>query len=208
MELPKPCTGCGGRSVLLQFDGVYYFVSCEQCEKLGPRASAPDDALEMWNANSSTMFLYGEDLRKSRILKRLECQGRLDTRVSLEIPVVFSVGGPKGRRVTGTIRNISHYGAFLELTGGDMSAVPVDMKELGELETYTFFKLPKPVLSRNNSATAVQMFRFKPRHMHQRREILGIGGCFINMKKEHTEVLAVMVEYAADTLKSWQGTAG
>ncbi|UZP66876.1 hypothetical protein N1030_14865 [Desulfovibrio mangrovi] len=201
MELPKPCTGCGGRVVLLQHDGVYHFVSCEQCEKVGPRTDSPEDALEMWNRSSSTMFVYGEDLRKSRIIKRLECQDRRDDRFVVQIPVVLALGGVRGKRVTGFMRNVSHFGAFLELTGGDVSAVPVGIEEFRHMDTFLFFKCPKE-MSKSDGAfpASVQAFRFSPRHLHQRREVVGIGGCFVQLKGEQTDLLDALVRYSTDVL--------
>ncbi len=205
MESVLPCTGCGGRSVLLQYDGVYYFVSCEQCQKATLRGGSPQEALDMWNNDSSTMFTFGEDLRRSRILKRLECNGRRDERIVLELPVVISVGGPRGRRVTGNMRNVSHYGAFLELTGGDMSAIPVDMGEFSEQESYVFFKLPKAL--KDEGPMGVQMLRFSPRHMYQRREVLGVGGCFVQLKREQMDMLVTLVRHAQDHLTERNSTA-
>lgn len=201
MELPKPCTGCGGRVVHLQYDGVYYFVSCEQCEKAGPRTDSPEDALVMWNSNSSTMFVYGEDLRKSRILKKMECQDRRDDRYVVQIPIVLAVGGIRGRRVTGIMRNVSHFGAFLELTGGDVSAVPVGIEDFREMETYLFFKLPKEMPKQEDSAdTGVQTFRFSPRHLHQKREVVAVGGCFVQLKTDQAETLTALVNYSSEIL--------
>ncbi|WP_174406902.1 hypothetical protein [Desulfovibrio subterraneus] len=155
----------------------------------------------MWNSNSSTMFVYGEDLRKSRILKKMECQDRRDDRFVVQIPIVLAVGGIRGRRVTGVMRNVSHFGAFLELTGGDVSAVPVGIEDFRDMETYLFFKLPKEMPKPEDGAdTSVQTFRFSPRHLHQKREVVAVGGCFVQLKTDQTETLTALVNYSSEIL--------
>lgn len=205
MSVIQPCTGCGGRTVLLQFDGVYYFTSCEQCHKSGPRGDTAEEAVEFWNSDSSTMFQYGEDLRRSRIIKRMECEDRRDERIGLQIPAVLSVGGMRGRRVTGTMRNVSNYGAYLELTGGDMSAIPVDMEDLQQMESVVFFKLPKPLCA--TGAETLQALQFSARHMYQRREVLGVGGCFVQLKRNQVDALSRLVGHAQGALNGESGRA-
>lgn len=222
MGEPKPCASCGGRSALLRFDGVYYFLSCEQCEKSGPRADAPEDAVSLWNSRGATMFHYGEDLRRVRIVRRMECEGghngRRDDRCAVNIPMVLAVGGERGRRVTGVLRNVSHFGAFMELTGGDLSAVPVDMQDVRDMETFLFFKFPKNLTelalrgSNGDGAAlrrkldAVQKLRFSPRHVSQKRDVVGMGGCFVKPQGEDLDMLATLVRCAAEQGDAASGT--
>ncbi len=198
MSAPKSCAGCGGRSVLLRHDGVYFFVSCEQCEKSGPRGDSPQAALELWDAASAVYFQYGEDMRKSRILKRLECgqSERQSVRCAVDLPVVMTVGGTKSHGVTGVMRNVSFFGAFVELTGGEMGALPLSVDGFADLPAYLHFSLPKALRALRPDDPEHLLYRFGPRHMHQRRDKIGLGGCFLQPDREQAEVLSFLVTHA------------
>lgn len=190
---PLPCINCGWRIVHMCFDNVFYFLSCEKCGKSGLRGSSQEEAIDQWNDHGADMFLYGEDRDSYRTISKIECGDRRDdTRFKVNIPVVLAMGNPKGNRATGKLKNVSLYGAFVELNGGDMSRIPTEPGKLQKVEGYLFCKIPDADVSSATFTTT--MFTFGPTHLHFDKESLSLGGRFLRQRQEHMEALERLIE--------------
>lgn len=189
---PLPCANCGWRTAQLCNDGIFYFLMCEKCGKSGLRESSREGAIDQWNDRGADMFLYGEDREKYTVTAVLECTDRRDdTRFKVNCPVVLAMGSPKGPRASGRVKNVSLYGAFIELVSGDMSGIPVQQGELQKQEGFLFCKVPEadPL----GAGLVTQMFPFGPTHLHMDTTSLSLGGRFVKQRQEHVQALERLI---------------
>ena len=204
MQLPTICPNCSGSKVLLYFDSVYFYLVCDRCGMSGSRALSEEDAVNVWNERGDTTFTYEVVQDTSKLVKTLSCESqRASERFAINWPVVIALSSPTGRKVTGVMRNISPYGAFLHLRGGNLSEIPNTVEELSEKRMYMYYKNP-PVPSENGESEAgenklantIQQVELVPRHLLQNSQIIGIGGNFKSPNSEQLESVEGLVKFA------------
>ena len=204
MQLPRICPNCSGSKVLLYFDSVYFYLVCDRCGMSGARALGEEDAVDEWNERGDTTFTYEVVQDTSKLVRTFSCESqRASERFAINLPVVIALSSPTGRKVTGVMRNISLYGAFLHLRGGNLSEIPNTVEELSEKRMYMYYKNP-PVPSENGESEAdgqrrantIQQVEFVPRHLLQHSQIIGIGGNFKSPNSQQLESVEELVKFA------------
>lgn len=196
---PVPCTSCSGESTVMAFDGIFYFLVCEKCRKIGPSAESEQGAVEMWNASGDSLFFYGATPPGTKLVRRIPCSERRDSaRYTITLPFLMSVGAPTGPTVTGRIRNVSLYGAYLELNGGELSAVPVDDAALPVMYLHVAGEdvAPSEQAPGTFEKTAKQeavIMAFQPVRVEWHRQSITMGGRFIQQREEHRQFMEALI---------------
>ena len=198
MQIPKTCPNCKGTKALLYFDAVYYYVVCDRCGMSGARSMTEEDAVTIWNERGETTFTYEVVQDSSKLVRVLSCDAqRVSKRFPINLPVVITLSHPSGKKVTGIMRNISPYGAFLQLKGGNLSDLPSSVEELTEKRVYVYYK--NPVASSEEGEAPknpIQQIELLPRHMLQETKVIGVGGSFKSPNAAQLESINTLVEYA------------
>lgn len=204
MLIPKICPNCNGSRTLLYLDAIYYYVVCDQCGMSGARALTEEEALSLWNEHGDTAFTYEVVQDSSKLVRVMQCDSqRISKRYSINLPVVLTLSRPNGKKITGVMRNVSHYGAFLQLKGGNVSAIPTSAEELAEQRMFLYYKNPVvKKLDENGESVApvepnpIQQIELIPKHMLQTSQVVGVGGCFKSPNAEQLESVQGLVEFA------------
>lgn len=204
MLIPKICPNCNGSRTLLYFDAIYYYVVCDQCGMTGARALSEDEALALWNERGSTTFTYEVVQDSNKLVRVMPCDTQRESkRYPINLPVVLTLAQPNGKKITGVMRNVSHYGAFLQLKGGNVSAIPSSTEDLAELRMFLYYK--NPIVKRadeNGEAVAplesnpIQQIELIPKHMMQTSQVVGVGGCFKSPSAEQLTSVQHLVDFA------------
>ncbi|SIO38731.1 Lar family restriction alleviation protein [Halodesulfovibrio marinisediminis] len=204
MQIPKICPNCNGSRTLLYFDAIYYYVACEQCGMTGARALSEEEALSLWNERGDTAFTYEVVQDSDKLVRILQCDTqRVSKRYPINLPIVLTLSRPNGKKITGVMRNVSFYGAFLQLKGGNMSAIPASTEELAEQRMFVYYK--NPVVKQLNEkgefvapveSNPIQQIELIPKHMLQTSQVVGVGGCFKSPNAEQLKSVQGLVEFA------------
>ncbi|MEZ6854790.1 Lar family restriction alleviation protein [Halodesulfovibrio aestuarii] len=204
MLIPKICPNCNGSRALLYFDAIYYYVVCDQCGMTGARALNEEEALVLWNERSSTSFTYEVVQDSNKLVRVMSCDTQRECkRYPINLPVVLTLFQPNGKKITGVMHNVSYYGAFLQLRGGHVSAIPSSTEELSRLRMFLYYKNPiVKQTDENGSVVAspesnpIQQIEFIPKHMMQSSQVVGVGGCFKSPNGEQLQSVQHLVEFA------------
>lgn len=204
MLIPKICPNCNGSRTLLYLDAIYYYVVCDQCGMTGARALSEEEALALWNERGSTTFTYEIVQDSNKLVRVMPCDTqRISKRYPINLPVVLTLSQPNGKKITGVMRNVSHYGAFLQLKGGDVNAIPSSAEELAEQRMYLYYK--NPVLKRTGDdeesvappeSNPIQQIELIPKHMLQTSQVVGVGGSFKSPNAEQLKSVQHLVDFA------------
>lgn len=204
MLIPKICPNCNGSRTLLYFDAIYYYVVCDQCGMTGARALSEDEALALWNERGSTTFTYEVVQDSNKLVRVMSCDvQRISKRYPINLPVVLTLSQPNGKKITGLMRNVSPYGAFLQLKGGNLSTIPSTAEELAEQRMFLYYKNPvvKPMDESDEASTPsesnpIQQIEIIPKHMLQTSQVVGVGGCFRSPNADQLKSVQHLVEFA------------
>ncbi|WP_290918779.1 Lar family restriction alleviation protein [Halodesulfovibrio sp.] len=204
MLIPKICPNCNGSRTLLYFDAVYYYVVCDQCGMAGARALTEDEALTLWNERGNTSFTYEVVQDSSKLVRAMQCDTqRASKRYPINLPVVLTLSRPTGKKITGVMRNVSYYGAFLQLKGGNVSYIPTSTEALAEQRMFLYYKNPPLKHKRDSGDLAtspesnpIQQIELIPKHMLQTSQSVGVGGCFKSPNAQQLESVQGLVDFA------------
>ncbi|MCG8531837.1 MAG: PilZ domain-containing protein [Desulfovibrionales bacterium] len=199
MLRPKICPNCKGTKALLYFDAVYYYIVCERCGMSGARSLTEDDAITLWNSHSETTFTYEKKHGTSTLQRILPCETQRNSRrFPVNIPVVITLTNPHGKKVTGLMRNISPYGAFLRLQGHGLDALPHSVEELTTKRVFVYYKNPLPPSAPKKQRLPLRQLELLPRHMLFDHTNIGVGGCFKSPNASQLRSIQALVDYARE----------
>ncbi|ABB39766.1 hypothetical protein Dde_2972 [Oleidesulfovibrio alaskensis G20] len=187
MSVPGKCGGCDGRELTLADDGVFRFIVCRRCGRIGPSATEPEDAIELWNRCSDAFFMYDKGPEPSIPVREYAGgERRRSERYVVEIRAVMRLYPFTGAPVPVVVKNLSMYGAYLEVAeqGLDVWQVPDGTLPYFELEMTP------------SEAGFPAVFPCNASHVSVKPPRIAVGTSFVQQDGRHLYVLRQLLRDA------------
>ncbi|MFV0423906.1 hypothetical protein [Oleidesulfovibrio sp.] len=179
------CAGCGGGELSLIDDGVFTFIKCDTCGRIGPSAQKKDDAITLWNHLGDNYFMYDGGADPAECVEHYSgAERRRNDRYAVQIDACIRLYPFTAGPVPVTVKNLSMYGAYLEIA----------------TEGFTDWSMPEGTLPYfeleiSPSATGLTtVFSCNATHVSVKPPRIAIGSSFVQQDGRHLYVLRQLLK--------------